>query len=126
MKCDEHQLHMQNATSSRQQYREDKEKNSGDKEKLFSADMQKVIMLPVVMGVKKCIFTPRLTAYHFAPLGGKKISRAKPTGVIWHDGIAGRNDEDVTRAYIRFLNYYINNPNITHSTINIEVVLTWA
>ena len=73
--CDEHQLHMQNATSSRQQYREDKEKNCGDKEKFFSVDMQKVIMLPVMMGVKKCIFTPRLTAYHltFAPLGGKII-----------------------------------------------------
>ena len=103
--CNEHQLHMQNATSSRQQYREDKEKNCGDKEKFFSVDMQKVIMLPVMLGVKKCIFTPRLTAYHliFAPLGGKKNSRVKPTGVIWHDGIAGRNDEDVTSAYIRFL-----------------------
>ena len=67
--------------------------------------MQKMLMLPHMPGVKAAIFTKRIIMFHetFAPLGGKKIANTKPVGVIWHEGISGRKDEDVTRAYVKFI-----------------------
>ena len=103
--CDEHLCHMEVATILRKEYRKDVEKSFSDTEKCFAVDMQKVIMLPVMCGVKSCLFTPHLAIYHltFALLGGKTYSKEKPTGVIWHDEISGRKDEDVTSGYIKLL-----------------------
>ena len=109
---------MEVATILRKEYRKDVEKSFSDTEKCFAVDMQKVIMLPVMCGVKSCLFTPRLTTYHltFAPLGGKTHSKEKPTGVIWHDEISGRKDEDVTSGYIKLLK----------SLRDVRDVLIWA
>ena len=68
--------------------------------------MQKVIMLPRMLGVKTAIFKKRLVTFHetFAPLG--KFSRTKgivPTGVIWHEGISGRNAEDVASKFAKVI-----------------------
>ena len=54
-------------------------------------------MLPRLPGMKKAIFTRRIILFHetFAPLGGTKNNQNKPIGVIWHEGIAGRYDEDL-------------------------------
>ena len=96
--CDEHLCHMEVVTILKKEYRKDVEKSFSDTEKCFAVDMQKVIMLPVMCGVKSYLFTPRLTTYHltFAPLVGKTHSKEKTTGVIWHDEISGRKNEDVT------------------------------
>ena len=37
----------------------------------------------------------------FAPLGGKK--GGKPVGIIWHEALCGRKDEDVTSTYVKFI-----------------------
>ena len=70
---------------------------------MFSVDMEKVIMLPRMPGVKHCIFTRRLAGYHmtFAPLGEKQ--QAKPYGIIWHEAIRDRKAEDVTSTFLRVI-----------------------
>ena len=77
----------------------------------MSADMQKIIMIPGLPGVKTVVFTRRIVAYHetFAPLvPSKEVKKQwkeenrnipcpfKPLGIVWHEGVQGRNDEDVT------------------------------
>ena len=37
----------------------------------------------------------------FAPLGGS--TRGKSIGVLWHEGISGRNAEDVASAFIALI-----------------------
>ena len=45
-----------------------------------STDMQKVILLPIMIGVKTCIYTNRLVTFYqtFAILGGEKLGKRKP------------------------------------------------
>lgn len=52
-----------------------------------SVDLQKVVMLPRMPGVKSPVFTRRLTAYHetFAAVGKK--NRRKTLSVVWHEGV---------------------------------------
>ena len=39
----------------------------------------------------------------FVPLGGISQGLGKPVGIIWHEAIMGRADEDVTSSYIKFI-----------------------
>ena len=58
-------------------------------------------MLPRLPGLKSAIiFCRRLVAFQtFAPLG----KRGKPVGVIWHEGVRGRDATDVASAFIKFM-----------------------
>ena len=72
----------------------------------MSVDMQKVIMLPRLPGLKQAIFCKRLVLFNetFAPVGcWKKSKTLKPTGVLWHEAIKGRSAEDVASAYVKIL-----------------------
>ena len=64
-------------------------------------------MLPRLPGVNTVVFTKRLTMYHltFALVGGISKELGKPIGMIWHDAIMGRNDEDITSAYVKYIIY---------------------
>ena len=94
--------------------------------------MEKVNMLPRLPGIKTAVFTRRIVLYHetFAPCTiegsckkwkeDKKVMRCKlkPLGMIWHEGIQGQNDEDVTSTVIKFLH---------HSQYrDASVIVTWA
>ena len=98
-KYDGWKLHVERAKVSRELYRVDAALEPSPSSAYFSADMQKVIMLPRIPGVKTAVFTKRLVAFHetFAPSLGKFSGNIKPTGVIWHEGFSGRNAEDVAR-----------------------------
>lgn len=56
-------------------------------------------MLPRVDTFKKVLFTQRMVVYHesFVPLGKK--SKVNPFACIWHEGISGRNKEDITSTF---------------------------
>ena len=73
-------------------------------EVMAAVDMQKVVMLPRMPGVKKAIFTKRLIAFHmtFAPLSGRSRN-GKPSGIVWNESISGRSDEDVTSTYVKYI-----------------------
>ena len=71
----------------------------------MSVDMQKVIVLPRLEGVKTCVFTQHLVTFHetFAPLGNKsKDIRKRPViSPVSHEALSGRNAEDLASAYVK-------------------------
>ena len=71
----------------------------------LSVDMQKVILLPRIPGFKANLFTKRLVTINqtFAPINKLEVEKKKALGVLWHEGIAGRNDENVASAFFRAL-----------------------
>lgn len=103
--CLKWKKHMLQASQARENYRLD-----GDSDKLsnsnlcFSVDLQKVIMLPRMNGIKKVLFTKRIIAFNesFVPVG-KKQKNLKPHAVIWAEPIAGRKKEDITSTFHAFL-----------------------
>ena len=66
---------------------------------LISVDMQKVILLPRLPQYKRCLFTRRVVTINqsFVPIGKQRGVKAR--GVLWHEGICGRKDEDVASAF---------------------------
>ena len=81
--CDSWKAHVERAKVSRKLYKEDAEIEPTLSKAYFSVDMQKVIMLLRIPGVKKAVFTNRLVTFHetFAPFG--RFSKTKgivPTG----------------------------------------------
>ena len=69
----------------------------------MSADLQNILMLPVLPGSKTAIFCSRGVVFHqtFAPVGGKQNS--KPSAVVWNEAMSGRLGSDVTSVFIKFL-----------------------
>ena len=70
--CEEWKLHNEKAKESRAEYKKNVETSMEVSDtKYVSVDMQKVVLLPRMTGLKTCIFTRRLVVFHltFAPLG---------------------------------------------------------
>ena len=98
--------HQNKYRQAREAYKNDASAIPSNPDTLYlSADMQKVILLPRLPGFKLNLFTKRLVVINqtFAPLKAASLETLKAVGVLWHEGIAGRKDEDVTSAYIKFL-----------------------
>ena len=95
--CRDFKKHIKRANLSQEDYKKDVKKDSSTDFAKVATDMQKVIMLPRIPGVKSAVFTKRLTMYHmtFAPLGGISQGLGKPVGIIWHEAIMGRADEEL-------------------------------
>ena len=78
--CMKYIIHKQKASISRQHYDADKKKDTQPGTEVYvSANVQKVLMLPAMTGVKSCVFTNRLVVFHetFAPLGEQKKKKSK-------------------------------------------------
>ena len=95
-------LFLRNYEKARVEYEKDRthaEKSRKRDEMLISVDMQKVILLPRLEQYKRCLFTRRLVSINqsFVPIG--KQPGLKPRGVLWHEAICGRKDEDVSSAF---------------------------
>ena len=103
--CVDFELHIKTATEARERYREEKNREWTDNEKVVSVDMQKVIMLPRLPGLKVVVFCKRIVVFNetFAPVGGSKNGKDKATGVLWHEGIRGRSTVDVVGTFPSFI-----------------------
>ena len=72
-----------------------------------STDMQKVMLLPRIPGVKTCLFVRRLVVFHqaFAPIGATKQRirhrRHQVLACVWHEAIAGRSTADMSSTYAK-------------------------
>lgn len=100
--------HIRKANESRDEYKIDVEKNKNESQALYySADLQKVIMLPRLNMFKQVIFTPRIIAFNqsFVPLGAMN-KKKMPYAVLWHEAVSGRKKEDIISAYSTFLESY--------------------
>ena len=62
--CDSWKAHAERTKVSRKLYKEDAEPESAPSKAYFFVDMQKVIMLPRMPGVKTAVFTKRLVTFH--------------------------------------------------------------
>ena len=105
--CCNFDKHLERANISRNEYSYDSHLFLSEKGNVMQAvDMQKVIMLPRMPGVKRAVFTRRIVAFNmtFATLGGRR--NAQSLGIIWHEAVCGRNDEDVTSTYVKFVKHY--------------------
>ena len=100
--CNIFKQHIMKANASREAYTAEKMRDLKDDEKVLSADLQKVIMMPRMPGLKQCIFTKRLVTFNetFAPVGE---GRGKAVGVLWHEAIMGRGADDIASTYIALL-----------------------
>nr|CAH7750942.1 unnamed protein product [Callosobruchus chinensis] len=92
--CKKWDVHIKRAQAARQFYRDDVQKARDSDDLYFSADLQKVIMLPRLEMFKDVIFTQRIIAFNesFVPLG--KNSHEKPLAILWHEAIAGRKKKN--------------------------------
>ena len=41
----------------------------------------------------------------FAPINKKEVNKNKALGVLWHEEICGRKDEDVTSAFLKAIQF---------------------
>nr|CAI5847249.1 unnamed protein product [Callosobruchus analis] len=81
---------------------------------IISADLQKVIMLPRAEMFKEIIFMPRIIVFNesFVPVGKAKCT--KRLAVLWHEGVAKRNKEEIISAFYTF---FRKNRDVEHITI---------
>ena len=103
--CFDHNDHLQKAKISRKMYQLDVDRNEDGNQKYCSVDMQKIVMLPHLSGLKTAVFTRRILVINetIAPLGGKE-NGGKLIGFLWHETVqCRRNDEDVANVIISFL-----------------------
>ena len=61
--CASHELHLVASKDSRDAYRFDSAKANTNEESYFSVDLQKVVMLPRLPGVKTVVFPKRIVVY---------------------------------------------------------------
>nr|CAH7755022.1 unnamed protein product [Callosobruchus chinensis] len=110
--CKKWDVHIKRAQAARQFYRDDVQKARDSDDLYFSADLQKVIMLPRLEMFKDVIFTQRIIAFNesFVPLG--KNSHEKPLAILWHEAIAGRKKEELVSAFFQFFLYFRDKNNI--------------
>lgn len=101
--CQTWQVHIKRAESAREDYRKDAHKIISGDEHIYSVDLQKVIMLPRCEMFKSVVFTKRLTVYNesFVPVGTK--NNLQSVACLWHEGIRGRNKEDILSTFYKFL-----------------------
>ena len=112
--CQAWSMHMNRAREARERYRQDAvgDTQSYNQRSVFSADLQKVVMLPRLDMFKSVLFTRRIIAFNesFVPVG--KQQSLKPLAVIWHEGIAGRKCEDIISAFHAFFTAYRDTAHI--------------
>ncbi|XP_050304070.1 uncharacterized protein LOC126741611 isoform X1 [Anthonomus grandis grandis] len=113
--CQKYTIHSKKAEQSRALYKEDANKINPKNEVYYSADLQKVIMLPRMESYKIAIFTQRIIAFNqsFVPVGTNQ-KNLRPIAAIWHEGIAGRKKEDLIRAFHQF---FLNNRDAIKITL---------
>lgn len=101
--CQRWNSHRKKAELARDEYQQDAKQCKQNDKLCFSADLQKVIMLPRCDMFKEIMFTPRIIAFNesFVPLGGKQAG-LQPIAVIWHEAVAGRSKEDIISTFYSF------------------------
>ncbi|XP_055627194.1 uncharacterized protein LOC129769139 [Toxorhynchites rutilus septentrionalis] len=107
--CKSHVEHLRLASMSRSAYKDDGDKIRS-KEVVFAVDLQKVIQLPRLEGIKSIVFTQRLLAYNetFAPV--HNYSKAFPViACVWDESTSGRSAGDITSCFDKVVDWCCSN-----------------
>nr|CAH7722524.1 unnamed protein product [Callosobruchus chinensis] len=113
--CQKWKLHNEQAIEARKEYKIDASSTADTDSLCFSADLQKVIMLPRCDMFKEILFVPRIICFNesFVPLG-KQSLKNKPVAAVWHEGVAGRSKSDIISA---FYNFFLVHRDVREITI---------
>ena len=105
MSCADFKLHIKAATEARERYREKKNWEWTDNEKVVPFDMQKVIMLHRLLGLKVVVICKRIVVFNetFALVDESKNGKDNTSGVIWHEEIRGQSAADIPSTFVRFI-----------------------
>lgn len=107
--CDSWYYHIQRAGRSRAEYTRDKENVTDNAStKYVLVDLQKVIQLPRMKSLKREIFVNRIVAYNESFVAVGSNSKDKPFAVLWHEGITGRDAENIASTYRIFITHHSN------------------
>ena len=103
-KCKEFTKRTTAANVSKEAYKIDARRQFEDDEFAMSIDLQNVIILPRLPGLKCSIFCKRLLFFNesFVHVGSKK---GKGLGVIWHEALAGRSAKEIASTFINVMEY---------------------
>jgi len=98
-KLEEHKL---KAYQAHKMYKEDATIDiSGTSIRVYSMDLQKVLLLPILPESKTSFFTSRLVVFN------ETFATLKPKGkgyyVLWHEAIASRKGENITDAILALI-----------------------
>lgn len=98
------EMHELRASQAKTLYNADKNRNQALNERIFSMDLQKVILLPIMPHIKESFFISRLVVYNetFAALSSS--SNYKSTTVLWHEALQGRNADSIVDAIVAVIN----------------------
>lgn len=97
-------------------YKKDANINTCSTTKVFSMDLQKILLLPMIPDSKTCFFTSRLIVFNetFASLRPKGKSHC----VLWHEAVAGRKAENIADSILSILREERDAPNFIFWTDN--------
>ena len=113
--CDisEYIQHKKRYTEARKEYAKDRDQSGRNPTSHLrvSSDLQKVILLPRMDEFKEGIFTPRLVVFNETI---STLGKGTDTAIVWHEAISGRQDEDITSAFYKWL---ISLRDVTEITI---------
>lgn len=126
--CVNYKNHIEKANNSRKEYRKDVNaameniKFKITDEIFYSAELQKVIMLPRLDTFKEVIFTPRLIVFNesFVPLG-KMCPQSVNFACLWHEAIAGRKKKILLVAFTHFLCFVATKEKLLFGLIIVAV-----
>ena len=116
--------HREKYVRAREEYRKDADRQWDSDEICASVDMMKVFMLPK-LPLKVCYSTQRLIAMNetFSVMKNTEEEiqhdKRRSCAIFWHEGIAGRDSEDVASAYWMFL---IKNRELKKITFFADIV----
>lgn len=100
--CDKWTMHIKRDTEARNKYQSLYSEAAYNQDTAFyTTDIQKPLLLPKLDS--SLIFTRRLVAFNqsFIPLGIIE-SNIRPIVFLWHEGIAGRQQEDIISVFHQF------------------------
>ncbi|XP_074542663.1 uncharacterized protein pogza isoform X2 [Halichoeres trimaculatus] len=108
---EEHQERMEQAT---RYYKRDARKPQSDEVSIRRVDLQRVILLPRMPGVKQALTSKRVSVFHetFATISQRRGAEKKSISVIWHEGVALRKAVEVASAYVCGLQREWNVPHV--------------
>ncbi|RUS83932.1 hypothetical protein EGW08_008287 [Elysia chlorotica] len=98
--CQHHSEHIRRRDEARAAYKMDAGRTPDDQEIITSVDLQKVMMLPRLPGLKSCAFTKRIVVFNetFAGLG----TSCNNAVVVWNESVAAVNSHDISANEITF------------------------
>lgn len=95
--------HRAKAEKANSIYKKDSEETASFTKRIYSMDLQKVIILPIMPQSKTAIFTSRLVVFNLTFATLNKEPKNKSYCVLWHEALGGRKAEAIVDALLEVI-----------------------